>query len=168
MDIGRRANLRGLNAARAGDKKHGGFRNFATPNSERGGVSTYSYLNRSVLASAGVLAVVLSLFASSNTGLASPLNAMPSNILSLDYVNDYASEPDNASLDLGVGSSEDFTIEAFFYVPDLTNTRTESLHAGTAGDEASAPSTLDPARAPALRVQENYGEMPPFFIENRG
>ena len=31
----------------------------------------------------------------------------------------YAFIPDNNSLDLGVGENEDFTIEAFFYVPDL-------------------------------------------------
>ena len=32
----------------------------------------------------------------------------------------YALVDDNASLDLGVGDGDDFTIEAFFYVPDLT------------------------------------------------
>jgi hypothetical protein len=31
----------------------------------------------------------------------------------------YATIPDNDSLDLGVGDGEDFTIDAFFYVPDL-------------------------------------------------
>jgi hypothetical protein len=31
----------------------------------------------------------------------------------------YAAIPDNNSLDLGVGDGEDFTIDAFFYVPDL-------------------------------------------------
>ena len=47
--------------------------------------------------------------------------------LSLDGVDDYASAPDSPSLDLGVADGEDFTIETFFYVPDLTNTTTDTL-----------------------------------------
>jgi PKD repeat protein len=47
--------------------------------------------------------------------------------LSLDGVDDYASAPDSASLDLGTGNNDDFTIETFFYVPDLTNTGTDVL-----------------------------------------
>jgi hypothetical protein len=42
--------------------------------------------------------------------------------LSLDGVDDYASAPDSASLDLGTGYNDDFTIETFFYVPNLTDT----------------------------------------------
>jgi Concanavalin A-like lectin/glucanases superfamily len=45
----------------------------------------------------------------------------------LDGVDDYASAPDQAALDLGTGAAEDFTIETFFYVPDLTNTTTDFL-----------------------------------------
>jgi hypothetical protein len=45
----------------------------------------------------------------------------------LDGVDNYASAAENASLDLGTGASEDFTIETFFYVPDLTNTTTDTL-----------------------------------------
>jgi len=47
--------------------------------------------------------------------------------LFLDGVDDYASALDSASLDLGTGSNDDFTIETFFYVPDLTNTSTGIL-----------------------------------------
>lgn len=47
------------------------------------------------------------------------LAAIPSgNQLRLDGVNDYANIPDNTALDLGDQAGEDFTIEAFFYVPD--------------------------------------------------
>ena len=61
-------------------------------------------------------------------GRASALNAIPSNnVLSLDGVDDYATAPDNASLDLGTGSSEDFTIETFFYIPDHTSRTTDFL-----------------------------------------
>ncbi len=41
--------------------------------------------------------------------------------LLLDGVDDYASALDSPSLDLGAGATDDFTIETFFYVPDLTN-----------------------------------------------
>jgi PKD repeat protein len=41
--------------------------------------------------------------------------------LSLDGVDDYASAPDSASLDLGTSNTDDFTLETFFYVPDLTH-----------------------------------------------
>ncbi len=46
--------------------------------------------------------------------------------LALDGVNDYATAPDHPTLDLGVGSEEDFTIEAFAYVPsdDYTGNKT--------------------------------------------
>ncbi len=47
--------------------------------------------------------------------------------LSLDGVDDYASAPDSASLDLGTGNNDDFTLETFFYVPDLTRTGTADL-----------------------------------------
>jgi hypothetical protein len=50
------------------------------------------------------------------------LGAIPSgNQLRLDGVDDYASIPDNASLDLGDEEGEDFTIEAFVHVPDETS-----------------------------------------------
>jgi len=52
----------------------------------------------------------------------SALAAMPSgNQLKLDGANDYANIADNTSLDLGDQEGEDFTIEAFFYVPDETS-----------------------------------------------
>ncbi len=38
-----------------------------------------------------------------------------------------ASIADNPLLDLGVGPNDDFTVEGFFYVPDLENTTTDSL-----------------------------------------
>jgi hypothetical protein len=47
--------------------------------------------------------------------------------LALDGVDDYASAPDSVSLDLGIGADEDFTIEGWFYVPDLTNTTNDTL-----------------------------------------
>ena len=40
------------------------------------------------------------------------------NMLMLDGVDDYANAPDSTSLDLGDTAGEDFTIEAFFNVPD--------------------------------------------------
>jgi hypothetical protein len=43
------------------------------------------------------------------------------NALELDGVNDYANITDNSSLDLGDAEGEDFTIEAFVYVPDETS-----------------------------------------------
>ena len=47
--------------------------------------------------------------------------------LSLDGVDAYASAPDSPSLDLGTRATDDFTIETFFYVPDLTNATTDTL-----------------------------------------
>lgn len=47
--------------------------------------------------------------------------------LSLDGIDDYASAPDASSLDLGTGSTDDFTIETFFYVPNLNNDTTDTL-----------------------------------------
>jgi hypothetical protein len=49
------------------------------------------------------------------------------NALSLDGVDAYASIPDSPSLDLGTGATDDFTIETFFYVPDLTTAATNTL-----------------------------------------
>lgn len=46
--------------------------------------------------------------------------------LSLDGVNDYASAPDSASLDLGT-NYQHFTIEAFIYVPNTTMTGAKLL-----------------------------------------
>ncbi|MBI5295084.1 MAG: S-layer homology domain-containing protein [Chloroflexi bacterium] len=47
--------------------------------------------------------------------------------LQVDGVDDYASAPDSNSLDVGTGAVDDFTLETFFYVPDLTNTSTDTL-----------------------------------------
>src|SRR4051794_7826284 len=47
--------------------------------------------------------------------------------LSLDGADDYARVADNASLDLGTGASEDFTIEATFYVTDPMRTTNQLL-----------------------------------------
>jgi len=47
--------------------------------------------------------------------------------LELDGIDDYTSLLDNASLDIGNGATDDFTIECFFYVPDLTGTGTKYL-----------------------------------------
>ena len=72
--------------------------------------------------------ILFLLFSNIHIGLASPVNAVPfNNILLLDGVDDYASTPDHASLDLGTSAGQDFTIETFFFVPDLTNTGTDTL-----------------------------------------
>jgi hypothetical protein len=47
--------------------------------------------------------------------------------LSLDGVDDYASAPDSASLDLGTGSADDFTLETFFYAPDEDNATSDTM-----------------------------------------
>ena len=53
---------------------------------------------------------------------AAPVAAVPfSRALLLDCVDDYASVADSASLDLGDQDGEDFTLEAFFYVPDQSS-----------------------------------------------
>lgn len=39
----------------------------------------------------------------------------------------YATAPDSSSLDLGIGNTDDFTIETFFYVADLNNTTIDTL-----------------------------------------
>jgi hypothetical protein len=72
--------------------------------------------------------ILFLLFGNTYPGSASPSNAVPfNNYLLLDGVDDYANAPDHASLDLGTGAAEDFTIETFFYVPDLTNTTIDFL-----------------------------------------
>jgi hypothetical protein len=48
-------------------------------------------------------------------------------VLELDGVDDHASAPDNASLDLGVNFSDDFTLELFFYVPNPNINATQTL-----------------------------------------
>jgi hypothetical protein len=74
------------------------------------------------------LLILFLLFGNTYPGSASPSHAVPfNNYLSLDGVDDYANAPDHASLDLGTGAAEDFTIETFFYVPDLTNTSIDFL-----------------------------------------
>lgn len=45
--------------------------------------------------------------------------AQSGNWLELDGVDDYASIDDNSTLDIGNGTTDDFTIECFFYIPDL-------------------------------------------------
>ena len=47
--------------------------------------------------------------------------------LALDGANDYASVADNASLDLGTGATDDFTIETSFYVSDPTRSANQLL-----------------------------------------
>jgi hypothetical protein len=72
--------------------------------------------------------ILFLLFGNTYSGSASPSNAVPfNNYLSLDGADDYANAPDHASLDLGTGAADDFTIETLFYVPDLTNTTTDFL-----------------------------------------
>jgi len=41
-------------------------------------------------------------------------------VLSVTTEGGYANAPDNASLDLGTGDGEDFTVETFFYISDLS------------------------------------------------
>ena len=47
--------------------------------------------------------------------------------LELDGVNDYTSIADNSTLDIGIGTTEDFTIECFFFLPDLNGTGSKTL-----------------------------------------
>src|SRR5689334_223328 len=47
--------------------------------------------------------------------------------LVLDGVNDYAVAADDGSLDIGTDNNDDFTLEMFFYVPDLTNNTIDTL-----------------------------------------
>jgi hypothetical protein len=49
------------------------------------------------------------------------------NCLLLDGLNDYTSISDNSTLDIGTGATDDFTIECFFYIPDLNGTGSEWL-----------------------------------------
>jgi hypothetical protein len=48
-----------------------------------------------------------------------PTPALFNSVLYMAQDTGYALVPDNASLDIGVGEGDDFTIEAFFFVPDL-------------------------------------------------
>ncbi len=45
----------------------------------------------------------------------------------LDGIDDYAVASDNPSIDLGAGLLDDFTIDAWFYVPNTINTSTDVL-----------------------------------------
>jgi hypothetical protein len=74
-----------------------------------------------------VLVLVLALGAALVALPASPaLAAAPFGYsLRLDGVDDYASAPDNPSLDLGVADGEDFTVEAFVYVDNSTKVEDE-------------------------------------------
>jgi len=47
--------------------------------------------------------------------------------LELDGIDDYAMIADNATLDIGNGATDDFTIECFFYYPDTNITGTRTL-----------------------------------------
>jgi hypothetical protein len=47
--------------------------------------------------------------------------------LALDGLDDYASSPDNNSLDLGTVNGQSFTLELFFYVPNLTDEGLQAL-----------------------------------------
>jgi hypothetical protein len=49
------------------------------------------------------------------------------NWLELDGTNDYTIAPDHSSLDIGIGDGENFTIECFFYVPDLLDENLEGI-----------------------------------------
>ena len=49
------------------------------------------------------------------------------NWLELDGTNDYTIAPDHNSLDIGIGDAENFTIECFFYVPDLLDENLEGI-----------------------------------------
>src|SRR5438067_1481115 len=78
-------------------------------------------MDRSVLGRSGRAAMALALAATcmlvSSTGAA----AAPFNTAStLDGIDDDASVADSTSIDLGDSAGEDFTLEAFVYVPDLT------------------------------------------------
>jgi hypothetical protein len=48
-------------------------------------------------------------------------------MLALDGFDDYATAPDQASLDLGTRNQGDFTIETFFYTPSLANVSVDML-----------------------------------------
>lgn len=66
-----------------------------------------------------------------NLDMSRPPLLAPTDLYSLDLqvdgIDDYASAPDSNSLDVGTGAIDDFTLETFFYVPDLTNTTTDTL-----------------------------------------
>ena len=68
-----------------------------------------------------ILAAVLSL------ALAGSRSAASGPALALDGVNDYAGLPDNSSLDLGTIDGQGFTIEGWFYVPDLNGEGLQTL-----------------------------------------
>lgn len=55
------------------------------------------------------------------------VGAQSGNALALDGVDDYASVTDNASLDLGTVDGQGFTIETWFYVPDLNGEGLQTL-----------------------------------------
>jgi hypothetical protein len=72
-----------------------------------------------------VLMLILSLHPHTTaSGSSSPLYDLT---LALDGSNDYASAADSTSLDVGTGVTDDFTLETFFYVPDLSNTTNDTL-----------------------------------------
>ena len=60
------------------------------------------------------------------------------NWLELDGVNDYASIADNSSLDIGTGAADDFTIECFFYIPDLDGNSIQELIYGKLRPQAAS------------------------------
>lgn len=65
-------------------------------------------------------------FPKSNAGTVAGTNLFE-RYLCLDGNGDYATVADDPSLDLGTGTNDDFTIETFFYVPDLTNSTIDGM-----------------------------------------
>ena len=62
------------------------------------------------------------------TATSSPApSALFGRVLALDGVDDSASAADAATLDIGVGATDDFTVETFFYVPDELNSTGDTL-----------------------------------------
>src|SRR5437762_1020713 len=94
---------------------HGGARPLPF---ERPGSAGLAFLGALLIA---LLVLLLLWPSSSRAGAIPPFG----NALKLDGTDDYANISDNSSLDLGVADGEDFTIEAFVYVPDTTNTTTD-------------------------------------------
>jgi hypothetical protein len=60
-------------------------------------------------------------------------------VLALDGVDDSASAADAATLDIGVGATDDFTVETFFYVPDELNSTGDTLFEKAARTRSSSP-----------------------------
>lgn len=63
------------------------------------------------------LNIIISVLVYGNLFAQGPYNGS-GNWLELDGIDDYASIANNPSLDIGIGSTDDFTIECFFYIPN--------------------------------------------------